>query len=277
LQLTAAAQTNKGRVRANNEDAVGSVQPTDPAARERKGFLFAVADGLGGLNAGEVASATAIQALLDEYYAPSNASRVEPALRQAVQQANLRVHDLAQKHVEQRGMGTTLSALALAGATAYIAHVGDSRIYRLRDGKLLQLTQDHSEVAELVRMRIVKPEMAREHPSRNVLTRTVGHQLMLRPDFAREPVLPGDIFLLCSDGVWSEIEDDELPELLTCGTPEEACARIIDTCLARECGDNVSVAVVRVDDVDHTADQLHHQRQGFITGIVDRMPRIRRA
>ncbi|MBV8086696.1 MAG: serine/threonine-protein phosphatase [Chloroflexi bacterium] len=277
MQVSAAAQTNKGRVRANNEDAVGSVQPTDPTARERKGFLFVVADGMGGMNSGEVASATAIQTVLDEYYAPSNASRVEPALRQAVQQANLRVHDLAQKHVEHRGMGTTLSVLALAGATAYVAHVGDSRIYRLREGKLSQLTQDHSEVAELVRMRIVTPEMAREHPSRNALTRSIGHQLMLRPDFAREPVLPGDTFLLCSDGVWSEIEDLELAELMACGEPEDSCARIINLCLERECGDNISALVVRVDGVDHAADLQHQQRQGFIGGIVDRMPRIRRA
>ncbi len=270
MQLIAAAQTNKGRVRANNEDAVGSVQPTDPAARERKGCLFAVADGLGGLNAGEVASATAIQTLLDEYYAPSNAARVEPALRRAMQQANLRVHDMGQRNVEQRGMATTLTALALAGATAYIAHVGDSRLYRLRGDKLTQLTQDHSEVAELVRMKIVPPALAASHPSRNVLTRTLGQQLMLRPDFAREPVQPGDRFMMCTDGLWSELEEEEMAETLGRFEPEEACRRLIDLCLTRECGDNISVAAISVVDVDHAADQLHH-RQGFLGNLMGRL------
>lgn len=272
MLLAAAAHTNTGRVRANNEDAVGSVQPTDPAARERKGCLFAVADGLGGLNAGEVASATAIRTLLDEYYAPYNHSRVEPALRHAMDLANLRVHDMAQKHLEHRGMATTLSALALAGATAYLAHVGDSRIYRLRGGSLVQLTQDHSEVADLVRMRLVRPEQVASHPSRNVLSRTLGQHLLTRPDFSREAVLAGDVFLLCSDGVWSELPDPELAALVGDTEPEDTCRAIIDACLARECADNISVQVIRVSEVDATA-QPRHQRPGLLSGIAGRFGR----
>lgn len=268
--VQAAAQTNQGSVRANNEDAVGSVLPTDPTERERKGLLFAIADGLGGLNAGEVASATAVRTLLDEYYAPSNAGRIEPALRHAVQLANLRVHDLAQKHVEHRGMGTTLSALALAGAMAYVAHVGDSRIYRLRGKTFTQLTADHSEVADLVRMRLVKADMAANHPSRNVLTRTIGHQLMLRPDFAREPAQPDDAFVMCTDGVWSEVGDAELAQIVASSEPEDACRRLIDLCLERRCDDNVTVQVVRVIEVDHAAQQAHH-RPTLLGGLFDRL------
>jgi len=268
--VQAAAQTNKGSVRANNEDAVGSVQPTDPAERGRKGLLFVVADGLGGLNAGEVASATAVTTLLEEYYSPSNAGRIEPALRQAMQRANLRVHDLAQKNPEQRGMGTTLTALALAGSTAYIAHVGDTRIYRLRNKGMTQLTSDHSEVAELVRMRIVKPENAAQHPSRNVLTRTVGHHLMLRPDFARENVQPDDIFVMCCDGVWSKVEDEELCAMASKYEPEDACRRIIDMCLDRHCDDNVTVQIIRVLETDQAAQQAHH-RPTLFGSIIDRL------
>lgn len=268
--VQAAAQTNQGSVRANNEDAVGSVQPTDPTERDRKGLLFAIADGLGGLNAGEVASATAIKALLDEYYAPSNAGRIEPALRHAVQLANLRVHDLAQKHLEHRGMGTTLSALALAGTTAYVAHVGDSRIYRLRGNNLVQLTADHSEVADMVRMRLVKPEMAAEHPSRNVLTRTVGHHLMLRPDFAREPAQPEDVFVMCTDGVWSEVAEPEIADAVTAAEPDDACRQLIDLCLARQCDDNITVQVVRILEVDQAAQHNHH-RPTLLGGLFDRL------
>jgi PPM family protein phosphatase len=268
--VQAAAQTNSGRVRANNEDAVGSVQPIDPTARERKGLLFAIADGLGGLNAGEVASATAINTLMDEYYSPSNHHRIEPALRNAMQMANLRVHDLAQKNVEHRGMGTTLTALALAGTTAYVAHVGDTRVYRLRGKTLTQLTQDHSEVADMVRMKLVAPDLAANHPSRNVLTRTIGHHLMLRPDFARETVQPDDVFVMCCDGVWSEIEDPEMAELAASADPEDACRRIIDLCLDRDCDDNVTAQVVRVLEVDHAAQQAHH-RPTFLGGLIDRL------
>jgi serine/threonine protein phosphatase PrpC len=270
VRVQAAAQTHSGRVRANNEDAVGSVQPTDPTARERKGLLFAIADGLGGLNAGEVASTTAITTLMDEYYSPSNHHRIEPALRNAVQMANLRVHDLAQKNPGQRGMGTTLTALALAGATAYIAHVGDTRIYRLRGNTLTQLTQDHSEVADLIRMKLVSPALAGSHPSRNVLTKTIGHHLMVRPDFAREPVQPDDVFLMCCDGVWSELRDDELADLARLPNPEEACRQIIDRCLDRECDDNVTAQVVRVLEVDHAAQQAHH-RPTFFGSLIDRL------
>ena len=268
--VQAAAHTNQGSVRANNEDAVGSVQPTDPTERDRKGLLFAVADGLGGLNAGEVASAAAIKALLDEYYAPSNASRIEPALRHAVQLANLRVHDLAQKHLDHRGMATTLTALALAGTTAYTAHVGDSRIYRLRGRALAQLTADHSEVADLVRMRIVKPELAAQHPSRNVLTKTIGQHLMVRPDFAREQVQPDDVFVLCTDGVWSEVDERELAEIATKSEPEDACRKIIDLCLDRQCDDNVTVQIVRVLEVDHAAQHTHH-RPTLLGSLMDRL------
>jgi PPM family protein phosphatase len=268
--VQAAAQSNQGSVRANNEDAVGSVQPTDPTERARKGLLFAIADGLGGLNAGEVASATAVKTLLDEYYAPSNAARIEPALRHAVQLANLRVHDLAQKHLEHRGMGTTLSALALAGATAYLAHVGDSRIYRLRGKQLAQLTADHSEVADLVRLRLVKPEMAARHPSRNVLTRTVGHQLMLRPDFSREPAQADDLFLMCTDGVWSEVAEPELAAIVAAAEPEDACRQVIDLCLDRQCDDNVTIQVVRVLEVDRAAQHSPH-RPTLLGGLFDRL------
>ncbi len=270
MLVQAAAQSNKGSVRSNNEDAVGSAQPADPTERGRKGLLFAIADGMGGMNAGEVASATAITTLLDEYYAPSNAGRIEPALRNAVQKANLKVHDLAQKNPDQRGMGTTLSALALAGTTAYIAHVGDSRVYRIRGKTMAQLTADHSEVADLVRMRIVKPEMAAQHPSRNVLTKTVGHHLMLRPDFGREPAQPDDVFVMCTDGVWSEIDDEELCSLALKAEPEEACRQIIDLCLERHCDDNVSVQVVRLLDVDHGAQQAHH-RPTLFGSLIDRL------
>src|SRR5436305_4112202 len=156
LDVEAAGLTETGPHRDTNEDAIGAfAAPGDGPLRERKGLLYVVADGLGGHDAGEVASATAVQTLSREYYAPASHHRIEPALRQAVQAANLRVHNLAQKHAEYASMETTLTAMAVAGAHAYIAHIGDCRVYHVREGRLTQLTSDHSEAAELVRMRLL--------------------------------------------------------------------------------------------------------------------------
>jgi protein phosphatase len=135
---------------------------------------------------------------------------------------------------------------------------------------LTQLTADHSEVADLVRMRLVKPEMVAEHPSRNVLTRTVGHQLMLRPDFSREPAQPGDAFVMCTDGVWSEVAESELAEIVAAGEPEDACRRVIDLCLDRQCDDNITVQVVRLLEVDHASQHSHH-RPTLLGGLFDRL------
>src|SRR5205085_2383684 len=124
-----------------------------------------------------------------------------------------------------------------AGACAYIAHVGDSRIYHWRDGKLKQLTADHSEAAELVRMRVVDRDKLREHPRRNILTRSVGNQLIIRPDFIRQEIVPGDQFLQCSDGLWGELLDHELEEMIARLEPADACRALVDEAIARECSD----------------------------------------
>src|SRR5438105_3774533 len=157
-EVTAASLSTPGRVRSQNEDAHAVVSPEDPIVLARKGHLLAVADGLGGLDAGEVASATAIQAVVESYYSQTSPARIEPALHHAVQMANLKVHESARSAPNRRSMQTTLTCLALAARSAYVAHVGDTRVYLWRAGKLSQLTDDHSEAAELVRMRLAKPE-----------------------------------------------------------------------------------------------------------------------
>ena len=246
LELEASGLTDAGPHRETNEDSLGCFVPTDPLALQRKGHLYVVADGLGGHNAGEVASSCAVARVGEEYYSPSNHTRIEPALRQAVQAANLRIHELTHRNPEYRSMETTLSAIAIAGTQAYVAHIGDSRVYHWRDGRLMQLTSDHSEAAELVRMRILKPEKVRDHPGRNTLTRTLGSRLIPRPDYLRHPVATGDQFVLCSDGLWSEIEDEEIAQIIGDNSPSEACRELIGRALARDCQDNVTVQVIRV-------------------------------
>jgi protein phosphatase len=268
LELEASGLTDAGPHRANNEDCLGCFAPSDPLALQRKGYLYVVADGLGGHNAGEVASSSAVARIGEEYYSPSNHTRIEPALRQAVQAANLRIHELTHLHPEYRSMETTLSAVAIAGAQAYIAHIGDTRIYHWRAGGLTQLTSDHSEAAELVRMRILKPERVRDHPGRNTLTRTLGSRLIPRPDYLRRPVQAGDQLVLCTDGLWSEIEDAEISEILGDTPPAAACQILLERALVRECQDNVSVQVVRVNAVDDTS--ATPGRNGWLSSIFQR-------
>jgi protein phosphatase len=266
LELEAGGLTDAGPHRETNEDSIGNFAPSDPLALQRKGYLYVVADGLGGHNAGEVASSSAVAALAEEYYSPSNHTRIEPALRQAVQAANLRIHELTQRNPEYRSMETTLSAVAIAGSQAYIAHIGDTRVYHWRAGRLNQLTADHSEAAELVRLRVLKPERVRDHPGRNVLTRTLGSRLIPRPDYVRQPVLPGDQFAMCSDGLWSEIEDPEIAQALADHDPTRACHELLQLALARDCLDNVSIQVVRVQAIAPSP-EAGGTRNGWLSSI----------
>lgn len=265
LQLEADGLTDAGP-RETNEDSIGCFAPSEPLALERKGYLYVVADGLGGHNAGEVASSAAVATLREEYYSPSNHTRIEPALRQALQAANLKIHELTHRHAEYRSMETTLSAIAIAGSTAYIAHIGDSRIYHWRAGKLVQLTSDHSEAAELVRLRILKPERVRDHPGRNVLTRTLGSRLIPRPDYLRQPMLAGDKFVMCTDGLWSELEDQEISDVLAEADPSAACRELLNRVLSRDCSDNVSVQVVKVVSLPE-APAPSATRNGWLSSI----------
>lgn len=267
LELEACGLSEAGPHRETNEDSIGCFAPPDPLALQRKGYLYVVADGLGGHAAGEVASASAVARVGEEYYSPSNHTRIEPALRQSVQAANLRIHELTHRNPEYRSMETTLTALAIAGAQAYVAHIGDTRAYHWRDGRLTQLTADHSEAAELVRMRILKPERVRDHPGRSTLTRTLGSRMIPRPDYLRHPLQQGDQLVLCSDGLWSELEDAELCDALSAESPQSAAHALIQLALARECSDNVSVQVIRVLAVDEAPQP---SRNGWLSSIFQR-------
>ena len=247
-RLAAAAATHAGLVRPNNEDALLSRIPTDTQILLTRGALFAVADGVGGQAAGEVASRTAVDVLATELYSPRAPHQLEAALSQAMQAANLRVYNLAHgPDPSLRLMQTTLSVLVLLGRQAYLAHAGDSRIYLMRDGALTQLTGDHSEAAELLRLRLITPEQAHNHPRRSVLTRTLGGTLQMRPDFQRVPVQAGDRFLLCTDGLWGELEHEALIPALA-GSPTEACDRLISLACERGGSDNVSLSIVHILD-----------------------------
>lgn len=226
--------THIGNVRHNNEDSLIVIEPE----------TFVVADGMGGASAGEVASKMLIETVkkfLSKSLAPWN----ENILAQAILLANDKILNEARRHEEYSGMGTTATILSLDGEQAYFAHVGDSRLYRLRGDAFEQLTKDHSYVETLIRRGELTPEEARVHPMKNVLMQAVGAIAELHIDKANLPVEHGDIFLLCTDGLTNMIEDATIAKILkTAGNPADA---LIEAALEGGGRDNVSVIVAGVD------------------------------
>lgn len=230
------AVTDRGRQRRSNEDAVLSDAP-----------LFAVADGMGGARAGEVASELTVEALAS---LPGEGS-AEQRLAAVAHDANRRIHELAATDTERAGMGSTLIAAYLDEQGVAIAHVGDSRAYRLSDGKLERLTRDHSLVGMWVQRGDLTEAEAEAHPQRSVITRALGPEPEVEVDTQTAPARPGDVFLLCSDGLTSMVPDAAIAELMTQAGPlPELADRLVATANDRGGRDNVSVVLFRVEDAE---------------------------
>lgn len=227
-----AGRTDIGRVRAHNEDAVLLEPP-----------LFAVADGLGGHQAGEVASAAAIDALVEA--APRRADA--KALGRAVCAANQAVIEAARAGRGRDGMGTTLTAAVVEGSRLALAHVGDSRAYLLHGGTLVRITRDHSMVADMIEQGTLTEDESRIHPLRSVITRALGTDPNMHADVYEVDAEPGDRLLLCSDGLFGMLTDDRIAELLLAhGDPEHAVHALIGEANERGGHDNISVVVVDI-------------------------------
>jgi len=235
--------TDVGRRRENNQDQF--------VVDDDHGF-FAIADGMGGHAAGEVASHIAIEALSeamrtnsgeDDGRDPQEASQ---RLVHAVVEGNRRICESVLARGEWRGMGTTIVALLTLGDRAVIGHVGDSRAYLLRDGQLRRLTADHSWVGEQVRLGLLTDEEAQQHPMRNIVTRAMGNRLELDVELNEATVEPGDVFLLCSDGLNSMMTDDVIREALQShkDSPRDACEALVNLANERGGDDNITVIVM---------------------------------
>lgn len=233
-----------GVVREDNQDAIRlSLPELEPAAG--RGCLYAVADGMGGYAHGGVASALALEKFFDAFYA-GGSNPIAQTLRRGVEDANLAVYQTAQRLKAGR-MGTTLTAAAICGRRLHLAHVGDSRAYLVRGGRARCLTADHTRVGELVRMKVLTADKVRTHAQRSILTKCVGLELFVQPDLQELALCEDDRLILCSDGVWSVIEDDEFAACARLGGGAGALGqRLIDLALERRSDDNVSVVVVHV-------------------------------
>lgn len=242
IQLRAGSATDVGLVRTNNQDRLLMADP-----------LFAVADGMGGAAAGEVASATAVEGLQDAF---GQAGEATPeALMEAARTANRAVWNQAEANPEMRGMGTTLVALALVdGGRLAAVNIGDSRLYLLRGDEFRQVTSDHNLVAELVAEGRISKEEAEFHPRRNIMTRALGVDPDVEVDLFVEEPRPGDRYLLCSDGLPRELRDDHMVSILRrFADPEEAAKELVDEAKRRGGNDNITAVVVDVVDTESSA------------------------
>jgi len=232
-----AARTDTGRQRPANEDSYFASLP-----------LFVVADGMGGAQAGEVASRTAVEFFTDGL--PDGPGTPEERLAALVARANARIHELASSDDAFAGMGTTLTAAYVGEHDLAIAHVGDSRLYVLRDGALTQLTDDHSLVGELIRRGQIRAEEAEEHPQRSIITRALGIEQDVVVDHHTWPVRDGDVVLICSDGLTGMVSDARVAEIVSeAPSLSVAAQRLIAA--ANEAGgrDNITVILFRLEDV----------------------------
>jgi protein phosphatase len=219
---------------------------------------------MGGLAHGKLASTLAIDTLYETFYRAK--APVPRSLGKGIETANSKVFGAAQGLGSAR-MGTTLTAANLLGDSLCIAHVGDSRAYMVRDGRPSLLTNDHTTVGDLVRMKLIGPEKVRTHAQRSMLNRAIGLGLFVRPDLATFKVRDGDRIVICSDGLWSAIEDEDLAAMVAeTSELDEVCASLIRTAIDRGSDDNVSVIVIRVGRSSTDSEATGARGEGRING-----------
>jgi PPM family protein phosphatase len=237
-QVLVATRSDRGTARAQNEDACGAYLESPTHA------LVVVADGVSGNEGGEVASRTAVDVTLRAFRESPPSWGPTKRIHRAVQQANIEIHDRALVVPELRGMSTTLTAVFVHDGVLHAAHVGDSRLYLMRNGKLVQKTKDHTVAADRVRLGLRARE--RGHVDRSTLTRSLGRELIAAIDRISFPLVKGDELLICSDGLYNVLEDDELRDHIAGRDAQSACDTLIRVANARGTPDNLTIAVLHV-------------------------------
>jgi protein phosphatase len=244
--------TDPGKIRKNNEDAMGSFVPLSRHQARSHGFLFAVADGVGGMDLGEVASATAISVVTRGFEEAQADTMLMGLLPRLVQHANAAVHD-CRMAPEYRGknMATTLVACALRHDQAVISHVGDSRCYHVRNGRARQITEDHTWVAQQRKLGLISKSEVAESESRHVLIRSLGPEMFVSPDTTAVTLAPGDLLVLCTDGLHDELSDRVIAEIVSQPKSVEDIAReLVERAVEIDGNDNTSAQVIRIRAVE---------------------------
>jgi len=245
------AITHRGLMRSQNEDAhwvAHSVEgKTDAESASR--YLFAVADGLGGHRGGALASRTALKSVKDEFNRWQGGA-ADRLVTRTLQQANQQVFRVAQSDPELfHKMQTTLTVVVLDQDSLTIGHVGDCRLYRVRDGCIELLTRDHTMANDLLQLHLISTDQASQHPGRHQLTRSVGHDPFMKADISREQTLPGDIYLLCSDGLWSELTQEEIRITMEENDISSASEKMVRVALRNGAPDNITAILFRIETI----------------------------
>jgi protein phosphatase len=258
-RINASLQTDQGRVRDHNEDFIAYKEPADASEVARNGWLYIVADGVGGADAGEVASKFATEQTIHNYLADGETADWGNRLYTAMQTANTELRQLVSEQASTTGnrMATTMVAAVLHGNRATIANVGDSRGYHWKNGQFQQITKDHSLVARLLEEGAITEEEAVSHPRRNVILHSLGSEANPRIDLYEVELTPGEQLVLCSDGLTRHVADEEIAKIVGDREPAKATDILVQLANDRGGEDNISVIVLQIEELpaqlqDHT-------------------------
>jgi serine/threonine protein phosphatase PrpC len=242
-----ASATDIGCHRQNNEDSLGFFTLSDP--ENNRAGLAVIADGMGGHKAGEVASKASVD-IIGGHCVGHRFAHPQQTLANAYLEANRKIYAHAAEHYDCRGMGTTATALLITDGVGCYAHVGDSRLYRVRSRQIEQLTKDHTLVAQFLQYGMITPQEAKSHPQKNILTNALGTNPEVFVEVSDEvfTILLGDVFLLCTDGLYDKLDDEEILPLIVNNSPEEACSALINAALDRGGNDNISVIILTIQN-----------------------------
>jgi serine/threonine protein phosphatase PrpC len=245
--IVIASLTDVGRQRSNNEDSYLYWEPDSGEEFLRKGRLAIVADGMGGYEGGQEASRLAVETVRS-FYENNFTGDPQQTLVTAFETAHANIQRYATEHIEFQGMGTTCTAFAIVDRQLFFAHVGDSRLYLINEKKISRLTRDHSYVGRLVESGIVRSEDAESHPQRHILTAALGSGREVVPDIPEQPATleDGDTLLLCTDGLWSLVNEQELAAAVRSETPSESSLALVNMALERGGPDNITVLILRI-------------------------------
>jgi len=251
LHVEFAQFTDPGRTRSDNEDFLGSFIPSTTEQARSHGWLFAVADGVGGHDAGEVASRLAVESLVDGFGKAPAGELLSSLMRRLVQTANEAIYSASHDGATRLNMATTLVACGLRHDRAVVAHVGDSRCYLIRGREASAVTRDHTVVNDQVRLGVMSSFEAAEAPTRHLLSRSLGSDLFVNVDIGDHAVNPGDVLLLCSDGLHGSVKVDDMTAALQGDVDlDDAARRLGALANERDGGDNISVQLIRVRAIE---------------------------
>ncbi|GAB4136873.1 MAG: protein phosphatase 2C domain-containing protein [Planctomycetaceae bacterium] len=260
-----ASKSDVGFSRQNNQDSLAVQICSDEAAWSNHGHLFLVADGMGGHAVGELASKIAADTIPHTFF-KSTDENIADSLKKAIEQANANINERGTQNRDFERMGTTCTALVLSGQGAIIGHVGDSRLYRIRERRIDQLTFDHSLQWELIRQGKIKPHEIDQHEPRNVITRSLGPEPTVQVDLEGPyPIAPGDVYLLCSDGLTGHLSDQEIGMIANALPPTDACRALVNLANLRGGSDNITVVIVKIGEHSQASPAPRSQTMGDST------------